>query len=173
MWSRAEGVALLDEDGIVRAVSRNEDEARIRHVIGTKVIEERAIEVDKPKAIEAFQAALEGKETELELGAIADYGQVIWGRIVLKPSPLPETPVLLHSRSLSWLRKKESCCSQASLVGSSHFHTPMVHERKSVTSRMPTPSSTTYVESTVSSQRCFVSPQCLSRQWPRCFSSDC
>ena len=104
MWSRAEGVALLDEDGIVRAVSRNEDEARIRHVIGTRIIEERAIEVDKPKAIEAFQAALEGKETELELGAIADDGQVIWGRTVLKPSPLPETPVLLHSRSLpeSW-----------------------------------------------------------------------
>lgn len=104
MWSRAEVVALLDEDGIVRAVSRNEHEAVIRHVIGIRLIEERAVESDKPKAIQAFNSALKGEETQLEVGAIADDGRIIWSKIVLRPSPLPNTPVLLHARGLpdSW-----------------------------------------------------------------------
>ena len=104
MWHNAEAVAILDADGYVRGISRNEEEAVIRDVVGMKVIEERAIDTCKQDALKAFHDALDGKETELEVGAIADSGKTVWSKIVVKPSPLPETPVLLHARGLpeSW-----------------------------------------------------------------------
>lgn len=104
MWNHAEVVALMDEQGFVRGISRNEEEAVIRHVIGTRLIEERAVESCKAAALQAFNDALEGKETELVVGAIADDGHIVWSKVVIKPSPLPDTPVLLHARGLpdSW-----------------------------------------------------------------------
>ena len=104
MWSNAEVVALLDAQGYVRAISRNEEEAVIRDVIGMRLIEERAIERCKAATLKAFDDALNGEETELEVGAIADNGQIVWSKVIIKQSPVPETPVFLHARGLpdSW-----------------------------------------------------------------------
>jgi DNA-binding CsgD family transcriptional regulator len=104
MWNNAEVVALLDEQGYVRAISRNEEEAVIRNVIGMRIIEERAVASCKQATLKAFDDALNGKETELEVGAIADDGHITWSKVRLKPSPVTATPVFLHARGLpdSW-----------------------------------------------------------------------
>jgi len=104
MWNHAEVVALLDEQGYVRAVSRNEDEAPIRDVIGNCVLEERILESCKEATRKAFNAALNGEEVQLVVGAIADEGYVFWSKIRLMSSPVEKIPVLLHARRLprSW-----------------------------------------------------------------------
>ena len=104
MWNNAEVVALVDGQGFVRAISRNEEEAPIHDAIGHSLIEERVLEACKPAAREALDAALAGKEVRLEVGAIADDGHVFWSKVRLMPSPLPDLPVLLHTRRLprSW-----------------------------------------------------------------------
>ena len=100
MWENAEAVALLDREGCIRAVSRNEDEAVIKDVIGLCVLEERILEDCRAATQKAFEAALNGKETAFEIGARGDDRLVVWSRAVMKPSPLPETPVLFHIRRL-------------------------------------------------------------------------
>ena len=104
MWENAEIVAMLDTEGCVRAISRNEEEAVIHDVIGVCILEERIQDVCKATVKAAFDAALQGKETQVEIGAEGDDGLVVWSRAVVKPSPLPETPVLFHIRRLptSW-----------------------------------------------------------------------
>jgi DNA-directed RNA polymerase specialized sigma24 family protein len=104
MWNHAEVVALLDEQGVVRAISRNEEEAPIRDAIGNRIIENRVLESCKESAREAFEAALKGEEVQLVLGAIADDGHVFWSKVRLMPSPAPEIAVLMHARRLprSW-----------------------------------------------------------------------
>ena len=100
MWDNAEVVALLDEGGVVRAVSRNEEEASIHNVIGQRVLESRVLESCRVETQEAFDNALRGMETQVETGARGDDGEVVWSRAIFKPSPLPETPVLIHLRRL-------------------------------------------------------------------------
>lgn len=100
MWDNAEVVALLDEEGYVRAISRNEDEAPIRNAIGSRILEERLIESYKPAAQEAFAAALKGSEVNIEIAAIADDGHVFWSKVRLMRSPAPEIAVLMHARRL-------------------------------------------------------------------------
>lgn len=104
MWDNAEIVALLDREGCVRAISRNEEEAAIHDVIGVCILVDRILEGCKAEVRAAFDAALQGSETEVEIGAHADDGLVVWSRGVVKPAPLPETPVLFHIRRLpkSW-----------------------------------------------------------------------
>lgn len=104
MWNNAEVVALLDKEGYVQAISRNEDEAPIRNAIGHCIVEERVLESCKTAAREAFNAALEGNVVQLEIGAIADDGHVFWSKVRLMPSPTDEIAVLMHARRLprSW-----------------------------------------------------------------------
>ena len=117
MWNNAEVVALIDKQGCVRAISRNEEEAPIHDAIGHSVVEERVIEACKPAARKALAAALAGQEVRLEVGAIADDGHVFWNKVRLMPSPLSEYPVLLHVRRLpkSWgdlsQREKDVICT--------------------------------------------------------------
>ena len=68
MWENAETVAILDREGIVRAISRNEEEAAIKNVIGVRNLEERTVESCRAAAREAFENALNGNESELEMG---------------------------------------------------------------------------------------------------------
>ena len=92
MWENAEIVVLLDGEGYVRAISRNEEEAAIHDVIGVCILEERILESCKAELRAAFDAALRGSETEVEIGAQADDGLVVWSRAVVKPAPTPDTP---------------------------------------------------------------------------------
>ena len=100
MWENAETVALLDRQGVVRAISRNEQEAEIKHVIGVRNLEERTVESCRAAAHEAFENALNGLESELVLGNYGEDGLIVWSRVVMKPSPLSATPVLVHLRRL-------------------------------------------------------------------------
>lgn len=99
MWQNAEVVGLLDREGRVRVVYRNETEAMVRDVIGHPIRSFAA-----PGSIEpfekAFQAALRGEESLLLLEGIADEGFTFWGRANVGPSPEPSSPVLFHFRRL-------------------------------------------------------------------------
>jgi DNA-binding NarL/FixJ family response regulator len=99
MWDNAETVALLDREGFVRAVSRNEEEAEIRHVLGLRVIE-RVHPNSYEVARDALQGALNGKERDVMVAAFADDGSVFWSRVRCSPSPVPELPVIVHTRKL-------------------------------------------------------------------------
>jgi DNA-binding CsgD family transcriptional regulator len=103
MWDNAESVALLDRDGYVRAVSRNEEEAAIRDLVGMRVIE-RVHPDSLPVAEEAMQAALNGKSREVLVAAYADDGTLFWCRAQCCPSPVDEMPIMVHTRRLpkSW-----------------------------------------------------------------------
>jgi DNA-binding CsgD family transcriptional regulator len=103
MWDNAEIVALLDKDGRVCAVSRNEEEAAIHGFLGMRVIE-RVHPDSLPIATEAMQAALGGDEKEILVAAYADEGFVFWSRVRFTRSPIPDKPLLLHARKLprSW-----------------------------------------------------------------------
>jgi DNA-binding CsgD family transcriptional regulator len=99
MWAEAEVVGLLDRQGCIRVVSRNEDEALIRHMVG--LYGGDLLHPDSRAPFEAaFRAALDGKESHLLLAAIADDGKVLWGRTRIMPSPVAEAPVLFHARRL-------------------------------------------------------------------------
>lgn len=99
MWDNSEVVALLDKEGYVCAVSRNEEEAPVRHVMGKDALERvRADLLDQAR--EAVQAAKAGKTTELLLAAKADEGYEFWSRVEIMPSHLEELPVLVHVRRL-------------------------------------------------------------------------
>lgn len=99
MWENAEAVALLDKNGQVCAISRNEDEAVIRNVVGMRIIE-RVHPNSLESAREALETALKGKVSETSIAAYADDGTVFWSRVRCQPSPLEECPVLVHTRRL-------------------------------------------------------------------------
>lgn len=103
MWENAEVVVLLDRDGHVCAVSRNEEEAPIQDVLGKHALE--AVHEDhKVIGQQAIESALAGKQTDVMVAAHADAGYVFWNRVSVLPSPLEEVPILLHIRRLprSW-----------------------------------------------------------------------
>ena len=103
MWNNAEVVSLVDQHDVVRAVSRNEDEAPIRRVIGRRVLE--LVREDCLAACKAaLKAAREGRETELLVASHADDGYVFWSRVRIMQCPSEESWVLVHARRLprSW-----------------------------------------------------------------------
>jgi DNA-binding NarL/FixJ family response regulator len=105
MWKHAEVVGLLDRSGRVCAVTRNEEEAVVKDVVGRDIRE--FISPESRAALEAsFQAAIQGQETDVLLAGIADDGTTVWSRARLKKSPEPTAHVLLHLRRLprSWDR---------------------------------------------------------------------
>ena len=99
VWDNAEVVALLDREGIVRVVSRNEEEAPIKNVVGKPALAP-VVKESYADAEAALQRALAGEEQELFVAARADAGYVFWSRLQLLPSHLPEMPVLVHIRRL-------------------------------------------------------------------------
>ncbi len=99
MWEHAEVAGLLDEQGRVRVVSRNEAEAPIHNVLGRRVVEMLIPERHQPFQ-EAFDAALAGGEAEVLLAGMADASYLGWGRACMMPSPEPGSPVLFHMRRL-------------------------------------------------------------------------
>ena len=108
MWNNAEVVALVDQDGVVRAISRNEEEAPIRHVLGRHVLS--AISDERRAAAESALADVRaGAEVQLLTSAVGDDGEVFWSRVRLKSSPEGEGWVLLHARRLPrcWERLSE------------------------------------------------------------------
>ena len=108
MWDNAEVVVLLDQEGVVRAVSRNEDEALIHDVIGKHALD-RIHEDDRSSVQQAMEQALQGEKYDLLISAYADEGYVFWSRLQFLPSPLPELPILVHIRRLprSWGKLSE------------------------------------------------------------------
>ena len=103
MWDNAETVALLDKEGRVCAVSRNEEEAAIHHFLGVRVID-RVHPDSLSIAKAAMEAALAGEEREILVAAFADEGFVFWSRVRFTRSPIPDKPLILHARKLprSW-----------------------------------------------------------------------
>jgi DNA-binding CsgD family transcriptional regulator len=103
MWHHAEVAALLDREGRLTVVSRNEQEALISNVVGRPIVDMLTPE-SVPRFKQAFNAALAGEEVEALLSGVADEGFIFWGRVRLMPSPESESPVLLHMRRLpvSW-----------------------------------------------------------------------
>jgi DNA-binding CsgD family transcriptional regulator len=99
MWKHAEVVGLLDRAGCVRAISRNEDEAVIKNIVGRDI--RHLLASDSRKAFEAaFRSALDGEETQVLLAGVADDGSTTWARVNLKRSPEPAAPVLFQLRRL-------------------------------------------------------------------------
>ncbi|MEM9659132.1 MAG: hypothetical protein AAF961_12295 [Planctomycetota bacterium] len=103
MWQHADIAGLLDSEGRVAVISRNEAEAPIRTVLGV-AFEDLVHEACRDECSAAFDHARDGGETLLTVRAVADDGHDVWGRIHMTPSPVAETPVLFHIRRLprSW-----------------------------------------------------------------------
>lgn len=99
MWNHAEVAGLLDRDGRVCLVSRNEQEAPVRNLVGKCAVD---LVLDEfREAVEAAVCnALAGVETHSIVAGMADAGYVVWGRVRILPSPLPEAPVMFHLRRL-------------------------------------------------------------------------
>lgn len=99
MWEQAEVVGLVDRDGRVTVVSRNDAESPIAKVVGRRIAEmlapESLLEFDR-----ALHQTLEGNEVETLLAGVADEGYTFWGRVRLMPSPEAASPVLFHMRRL-------------------------------------------------------------------------
>ena len=101
MWEHAEVVALLDRQGCVRVVSRNESEALVHRVVGRNIREMLA--PGSHQTFEAaFQAALAGDKAQVLLAGVADEGFVFWGRVHLLASPETNAPVLFHMPRQWW-----------------------------------------------------------------------
>lgn len=118
MWDNAEVVSLVDQQNVVRAVSRNEDEAPIQRVIGRRVLE--LVREDCLKACEAaLQAARDGRETNLLVAAHADDGYDFWSRVRIMPCPSEESWILVHARRLpkSWGRLSQR---EQEVIGALH-----------------------------------------------------
>ena len=103
MWDHSEVAGLFDQQGFVRVVSRNEDEAPVSNVLDRNVADTLVAE-SRPLFAEAFARALRGEAVELMLCGIADAGYEFWGRVRLAPAPEKSLPVLFHMRRLpkSW-----------------------------------------------------------------------
>lgn len=99
MWQNAEVVGLLDSQGCVRVVSRNEEEALVQQVVG-RDIREMIAPASQATFEESFQTALGGGESQALLAGVADEGFIFWGRVQLSPSPETDSPVLFHLRRL-------------------------------------------------------------------------
>ena len=99
MWKHAGVVGLLDRAGRIRVVSRNEDEALVHEVFG-RDIRELIATCSLERFEEAFQAALQGAESQALLAGVADEGFIFWGRVRIGPSPETDSPVLFHLRRL-------------------------------------------------------------------------
>ena len=97
MWNYAEAVALLDKQGRVCVISRNEDESPIQHVVGKRVAD-LLCEDSRQDFDSAFGQALQGAENNAVISAIDDNGHVVCVRARFMPSPVAETPVLFHFR---------------------------------------------------------------------------
>ena len=112
MWNYAEAVALLDKQGRVCVISRNEDESPIQHVVGKRVAD-LLCEDSRRDFDSAFDQALQGAENDTVITGIDDNGHVVCVRARLMPSPVAETPVLFHFRRfpIGWqylsLRERE------------------------------------------------------------------
>jgi len=103
MWDHAEVVGLFDQQGYVRVVSRNEDEAPVAAVLDRNFADNLEAE-SRLLFAEGFARALNGEVVELLLCGIADAGYKFWGRVCLAPAPERSLPVLFHMRRLpkSW-----------------------------------------------------------------------
>ena len=99
MWTHAEVAGLIDRTGRVCLVSRNEQEAPVRNVLGKRAID-LVLDRFRPDVDGAIRDALAGKETHAVFAGMADAGYVVWGRVRILPSPLPEAPVMFHVRRL-------------------------------------------------------------------------
>ncbi|MGI9428699.1 MAG: LuxR C-terminal-related transcriptional regulator [Bythopirellula sp.] len=99
MWNNAESVSLVDDQGIIVAISRNEVEDPIKEGVGTEILY-RVTPDSLPLAVEAIAKARGGEECELLVSAEADAGYVFWVRAVVKPSPVGDRWVIVHSRRL-------------------------------------------------------------------------
>jgi DNA-binding NarL/FixJ family response regulator len=99
MWDNAEVAGLLDADMRVVLISRNEDEAPVREVLG-----KRADELINPDSVPVFRQAfadvMRGKTRCVTLSATADAGYKYWFKVHFTPSPADEAPVLFHFRRL-------------------------------------------------------------------------
>ena len=103
MWANAEIVSLVDEQGVIRAVSRNEEEDPIYEAVGVDILY-RVTPETLPQAREALAKARQGEECQVLVAAEADAGYIYWSRAVVRPAPEGEGWVLVHSRVLprSW-----------------------------------------------------------------------
>jgi DNA-binding NarL/FixJ family response regulator len=99
MWNHAEVAGLLDRDGRVCLVSRNEQEAPVRKLLGMRAVDVVLDRFRQPVE-DAVRDALAGNETHFILAGMADAGFVVWARARIMPSPLPEAPVMFHFRRL-------------------------------------------------------------------------
>ena len=99
MWDQAEVVGLLDRNGRVTVVSRNEAEAPVSEVLGRPVVD--MLDPTSVSDFErSFEQVLRGSEVETLLSGISDEGYSFWGRVKLMPSPEAASPVLFHMRRL-------------------------------------------------------------------------
>lgn len=116
MWDQSEVVGLIDREGRVTIVSRNEAEAPVSNVLGRRIVDMLAPE-SVPEYERAMQQVLAGREVETLFAGVADTGSLFWGRARLLPSPEPASPVLFHMRRLplSWgkLSRRERDVMQA------------------------------------------------------------
>jgi DNA-binding NarL/FixJ family response regulator len=105
MWDNAEVAGLLDSDGRVCLISRNEDEAPIRNVLGKRAID-LLREESRAEFETAFNQAAGGGDVLTLLSGTADAGYVVWARVRMMPSPGQKAWVLFHFRRLpkSWHR---------------------------------------------------------------------
>jgi DNA-binding NarL/FixJ family response regulator len=90
---------LLDRDGRVSVVSRNEEEALVSDVLGRRVADMVA-PGSRQQFLDAFEGALKGREVQVLLAGVADAGFLFWGRVHFMRSPEDESPVLFHMRRL-------------------------------------------------------------------------
>jgi DNA-binding NarL/FixJ family response regulator len=103
MWSDAEVAGLLDAEGRIVVISRNEEEAYVHDVLN-----KHARNLLNPESRAAFDRALEevhrGNAIVLCVSGKADAGHTVWVRLHLMPSPAEDAPVLFHYRRLprSW-----------------------------------------------------------------------
>jgi DNA-binding CsgD family transcriptional regulator len=99
MWENAEVAGLLDRSGVVRVVSRNEDEAPVAQILGRSV-QELLEPACRQAFAEAFDRVLQGEVIEMVVAGIADAGYEVQARARLSPAPEKALPVLFHLRRL-------------------------------------------------------------------------
>jgi DNA-binding NarL/FixJ family response regulator len=103
MWDNAEVAGLLDGEGRICLISRNEREATVRNVLGRRAID-LLREESRADFETAFSQAAAGGDVLTLLSGIADAGYVVWARTRMMPSPVQKSWVLFHYRRLprSW-----------------------------------------------------------------------
>jgi DNA-binding NarL/FixJ family response regulator len=99
MWSDSEVAGLLDAEGRVVLISRNEEEAPVHDVLGKRA-RDLVNPASRPTVDRAMEAVAKGESVIICISGIADEGYVFWCRVHLMPSPAEEAPVLFHLRRL-------------------------------------------------------------------------